>query len=71
MHDLFNMLSVAVFLPLNWMYPWLEKMTYEMAKVGSCSLTLVLTYTHTPSTFFSSSRTASTNLSASTLCVPQ
>ena len=31
-HDCFNMLNVAVFLPLNWIYPFLEKMTYEMAK---------------------------------------
>jgi len=31
-HDIFNWLSVAVMLPLNWMYPWLEKMTYELAK---------------------------------------
>ena len=31
-HDCFNMLNVAVFLPLNWIYPVLEKMTYEMAK---------------------------------------
>jgi sodium-dependent phosphate cotransporter len=31
-HDIFNLLTVAVFLPLNWIYPFLEKMTYEMAK---------------------------------------
>jgi sodium-dependent phosphate cotransporter len=31
-HDLFNWLSVCILLPLNWIYPWLEKMTYEMAK---------------------------------------
>jgi len=31
-HDMFNWLCVCVMLPLNWMYPWLEKMTYEMAK---------------------------------------
>jgi sodium-dependent phosphate cotransporter len=31
-HDCFNLLSVAVFLPLNWIYPFLEKMTYEMTK---------------------------------------
>ena len=31
-HDCFNLLSVAVFLPLNWIYPFLEKMTYEMVK---------------------------------------
>ena len=31
-HDLFNMLNVCVMLPLNWIYPFLEKMTYEMAK---------------------------------------
>ena len=32
MHDIFNMLNVLIFLPLNWIYPFLEKMTYEMAK---------------------------------------
>jgi sodium-dependent phosphate cotransporter len=26
------MLTVLVMLPLNWMYPWLEKMTFEMVK---------------------------------------
>eukprot|EP00740_Mantoniella_antarctica_P008918 CAMPEP_0181377354 /NCGR_PEP_ID=MMETSP1106-20121128/17853_1 /TAXON_ID=81844 /ORGANISM="Mantoniella antarctica, Strain SL-175" /LENGTH=657 /DNA_ID=CAMNT_0023496085 /DNA_START=55 /DNA_END=2028 /DNA_ORIENTATION=+ len=31
-HDVFNLLCVAVFLPLNWIYPFFEKMTYEMAK---------------------------------------
>ena len=31
-HDVFNMLNVLVMLPLNWIYPFLEKMTYEMAK---------------------------------------
>jgi sodium-dependent phosphate cotransporter len=31
-HDVFNMLSVLIFLPLNWIYPVFEKMTYEMAK---------------------------------------
>jgi sodium-dependent phosphate cotransporter len=31
-HDIFNMLNVLIFLPLNWIYPFLEKMTYEMAK---------------------------------------
>jgi sodium-dependent phosphate cotransporter len=31
-HDCFNLLSVAVFLPLNWIYPFLEKMTYQMTK---------------------------------------
>ena len=31
-HDVFNMLCVIVFLPLNWIYPFFEKMTYEMAK---------------------------------------
>merc|ERR1719183_2339313 len=31
-HDVFNMLNVLVFLPLNWIYPFLEKMTYEMVK---------------------------------------
>ena len=31
-HDVFNMLSVLIFLPANWIYPFLEKMTYEMAK---------------------------------------
>ena len=31
-HDIFNLLSVAVFLPINWIYPVFEKMTYEMAK---------------------------------------
>ena len=31
-HDVFNMLSVLIFLPINWIYPFLEKMTYEMAK---------------------------------------
>ena len=31
-HDCFNLLSVAVFLPLNWIYPFFEKMTYEMVK---------------------------------------
>ena len=31
-HDVFNMLNVLVFLPINWIYPFLEKMTYEMAK---------------------------------------
>ena len=31
-HDIFNMLNVLVFLPLNWIYPFLAKMTYEMAK---------------------------------------
>ena len=31
-HDIFNILNVCVFLPLNWIYPFLEKMTYEMAK---------------------------------------
>jgi len=31
-HDIFNLASVAILLPLNWIYPWLEKMTYEMAK---------------------------------------
>jgi sodium-dependent phosphate cotransporter len=31
-HDVFNMLTVLVMLPLNWMYPWLEKMTFEMVK---------------------------------------
>jgi len=31
-HDLFNWLSVLVLLPINWIYPFLEKMTYEMAK---------------------------------------
>ncbi|MDA9097919.1 Na/Pi symporter [bacterium] len=31
-HDCFNLLSVAVFLPLNWIYPFLEKMTGEMVK---------------------------------------
>ena len=31
-HDIFNMLNVLIFLPLNWIYPFLAKMTYEMAK---------------------------------------
>jgi len=31
-HDVFNLLSVLVFLPLNWIYPFFENMTYEMAK---------------------------------------
>ena len=31
-HDVFNMLTVAILLPLNWIYPWLEKMTFEMVK---------------------------------------
>ena len=31
-HDIFNMLCVVVFLPINWIYPIFEKMTYEMAK---------------------------------------
>jgi len=31
-HDVFNMLNVLIFLPLNWIYPFFEKMTYEMAK---------------------------------------
>lgn len=31
-HDVFNLLCVAVFLPINWIYPIFEKMTYEMAK---------------------------------------
>ena len=31
-HDVFNMLNVLVFLPINWIYPVFEKMTYEMAK---------------------------------------
>merc|ERR1712100_632199 len=31
-HDMFNMLNVLVMLPLNWIYPFLQKMTYEMAK---------------------------------------
>ena len=31
-HDSFNLLSVAVFVPLNWIYPFFEKMTYEMVK---------------------------------------
>ena len=31
-HDVFNLLTVSVFLPLNWIYPFLEKMTYEMVK---------------------------------------
>ena len=31
-HDCFNLLSVAVFLPLNWIYPFLEKLTYEIVK---------------------------------------
>ena len=31
-HDIFNLLSVAIFLPLNWIYPIFEKMTYQMAK---------------------------------------
>ena len=31
-HDCFNLLSVAVFLPLNWIYPFFEKMTHEMVK---------------------------------------
>merc|ERR1712216_1053279 len=31
-HDCFNLLAVLVFLPLNWIYPFLEKMTYEMVK---------------------------------------
>ena len=36
-HDCFNLLSVAVFLPLNWIYPFLEKMTYEMVKdIDTC-----------------------------------
>merc|ERR1712230_162137 len=31
-HDVFNMLNVLIFLPINWIYPIFEKMTYEMAK---------------------------------------
>ena len=31
-HDVFNMLNVLIFLPINWIYPFFEKMTYEMAK---------------------------------------
>ena len=31
-HDVFNLLNVLVFLPINWIYPVFEKMTYEMAK---------------------------------------
>ena len=31
-HDCFNLLCVLVFLPLNWIYPFFEKMTYEMVK---------------------------------------
>ena len=31
-HDCFNLLCVGIFLPLNWMYPFLDKMTFEMAK---------------------------------------
>ena len=31
-HDVFNMLNVLIFLPINWIYPVFEKMTYEMAK---------------------------------------
>ena len=32
MHDIFNLLSVLIFLPINWIYPVFEKMTYEIAK---------------------------------------
>ena len=31
-HDCFNLLTVMIFLPLNWIYPFLDKMTFEMAK---------------------------------------
>ena len=31
-HDIFNLLSVLIFLPINWIYPVFEKMTYEIAK---------------------------------------
>ena len=31
-HDCFNLLCVAAFLPLNWIYPFLEKLTYEIVK---------------------------------------
>ena len=31
-HDIFNLLSVLVFLPINWAYPVFEKLTYEMVK---------------------------------------
>ncbi len=31
-HDVFNLLNVAVFLPINWIYPIFEKITYEIAK---------------------------------------
>ena len=31
-HDIFNLLSVLIFLPINWAYPVFEKITYEMVK---------------------------------------
>lgn len=31
-HDVFNMLSVLILLPINWIYPLFEKITYEMVK---------------------------------------
>ena len=31
-HDIFNLLSVLIFLPINWAYPVFEKLTYEMVK---------------------------------------
>ena len=36
-HDVFNMIAVAIWLPINWIYPVFKEMTYEMVKdIDAC-----------------------------------
>ena len=36
-HDVFNMIAVAIWLPINWIYPVFKTMTYEMVKdIDAC-----------------------------------